>query len=407
MEFWGQLIALGCCLITTLSAQKAPDNAVYYACNRTSIGLAVKIDPLGTGLRLNPSRLFLGTCNPSSTTALRGYFVFEYKLSECGFTTLAYGSNVNHLIDLVYSPSGSVQEYRQPFVEPVTCLFNRSLTPTVSPNVPVFAQLSGEGTLIFFAEIKKDDFSGPSDAKEFVLGSSISVELSVETAQHQPLQIYVDKCIAAPTLTLTAATQTYKLIDNHGCFIDGREAASTFKPRPSTNVIRLTFEAMRFIDFDTDVYLHFHVLVWDPKVQNDPTKKACSYLRESNRWELLDNPTRSSLCSCCDSVCKNTNRKKRNVEGVEEQSGLHHVMVLGPLKFQRQSVPGQNLDGNVSKTVPAQPGLPIPPAVGALLLEVLVLLVLSIGVAVYNRKPKTQEAEAANLLSAESYEPQK
>ncbi|MGH0175199.1 UNVERIFIED_CONTAM: hypothetical protein FKN15_001348 [Acipenser sinensis] len=87
------------------------------------------------------------------------------------------------------------------------------------------------------------------------------------------------------------------------------------------------------------VYIHCRLLAWDPAQLNDPTKKACSFNQRTRSWELLDNPGRSSVCSCCTSNCNL--RKRRDIgtnstfyivyTGAEE--GLRHTAVLGPLRI--------------------------------------------------------------------------
>uniref|UniRef100_A0A8C5PGX8 ZP domain-containing protein n=1 Tax=Leptobrachium leishanense TaxID=445787 RepID=A0A8C5PGX8_9ANUR len=346
MEFWGHVLLLSLSCITVLRAQNAPFNSFSYTCNQTLLHLAVKIDPLGNGLTLDPSQISLGTCHPATTVYIEHYFA-TVKLPDCGVTTVTYGNSIMYTIPLAYHPSNNPKyQYQWDFEEALTCAYNRTLDPALQLPGPVTSQLSGEGSLIFSADIMKDDFSGPSNFKEFYLGSQIPVEISVSTGQHQPMLIYVEECIAATALDLQSAFQTYSLIQNHGCFVDGKETASTFKKRVSPGSIRLAIEALRFIGLNTDIYLHFKVAVWDPKAQNDVTKKACSYLREINRWELLDDPNLSSLCSCCDSTCISSSRKRRDANGAEEDAALVHKMVLGPFKIN-----GKDWNGNVSKTV--------------------------------------------------------
>ncbi|KAM4707081.1 zona pellucida sperm-binding protein 3-like [Discoglossus pictus] len=394
-----------------LLAQKAPANSFFYQCNSTRISLAVGIDPLGTGLTIDPTSLYLGHCLPSSTDKLRGYFVFQYSFKECGFSRLTSGNTVEYFADLDYQPvlSGT-QQLSQPFTEKINCTFIRSLSPTPLPVVQVVSQLSGNGNLIFDAQIMEGDFSGPIDTKVFVLGYPIFVQLSVETFEHLPMQIYVDECTVAPTSDLSNATVTYSLITNHGCFVDGKVATSTFLPRPSPGFMRLSFQAFSFMDLDTDLFLHFKVVVWDPKILTDPSRKACSYIRTSNSWQLLDNPGLPSACKCCDAVCLALPSRRRRDTNVEEDNGLVHDVVVGPIKVQSQpGSPSYEWDRNESSLVESKSGFTIPPAVGALFLEVIVLLVVSLGVALYSRKDKKmpKEAEEAWLVPPDKPEPQK
>ncbi|OCU01607.1 zona pellucida sperm-binding protein 3 [Xenopus laevis] len=399
--YWGVLLAY-LSWVRFGAPQRAPANSFYYQCNSTSVSLAVRIDPLGTGQLLDPSNVYLGQCHPSSTTVLRGYLVFEYNLRDCGFSRLTYGNTVTYSVDLVYVSSGiSFQRFPQPFREQIICNFTRSLSPTPS-NLMAESQLSGEGSLLFSGQFMKDDFSGPSDVKVFTLGASIFVELSVFPGLHLPLRIYVDECTVAPTDSLSSAKETYSLIQNHGCFVDGKEAASTYLARPAPSSIRLSFQALSFKDLDTDLFLHIQVVVWDPKDVSDPSRKACSYLIDSARWVLLDNPSDQSLCNCCDSICRpRSSRRRRHVNGDDmEEVGLVHKMVLGPFRVDNSVNGSHTMDRNLYRPT-ASKGFIIPPAVGALLLEVAVLLVMSVGVVIYSRttKKNPEETDTKSLIS--------
>ncbi|KAE8634034.1 hypothetical protein XENTR_v10002179 [Xenopus tropicalis] len=403
--YWGVLLAF-LSWVQFGAPQRAPVNSFYFQCNRTSVSLAVKIDPLGTGLQLDPSNLFLGQCHPSSTIALRGYFVFEYSLRDCGFSRLTYGNTVKYSADLVYTPSGSsYPKFSQPFREQINCNFTRSLSPTPS-NLIVESQLSGAGSLLFSGQFMKGDFSGRSDLKVFTLGTPIFVELSVLPGLHLPSQIYVDQCTVAPTDSLSNAKETYSLIQNHGCFVDGKEATSTYLARPAPSSIRLTFQALSFKDLDTDLFLHFQVVVWDPKDVSDPSRKACSYLIDSARWILLDNPSDRSLCNCCDTICRpRSSRRRRQANSDDmEEVGLVHNMVLGPFRVDNSVNGSQVLDRNLSRTE-AIKGLVIPPAVSALLMEVAVLLVMSVGVIIYSRtnKKNPKETDTKHLINERNH----
>ncbi|XP_066461072.1 zona pellucida sperm-binding protein 3-like [Eleutherodactylus coqui] len=366
--------------VTYLAGQDAPQNTVFYQCNRTSISVAVKSDPLKNRMLLDPRSLSLGKCPVSSTTALQGFLVFEYKLYDCGFSRMVFGNLVKFFTDLVYRPdAAAVNVFPQPFRKQIICLSNISMIPTPIETT-VVVQESGAGHLDFSFQIMNDDFSAPSDIKEFFLGSLIFLAISVETANHMPLQLFVDEAIVAPTNNLSDSEKHYVLINNHGCLVDGKVASSRFVEPLQLDTIRLTFPAMKFVGND-EVYLHFKLIVWDPKTANG--LKACSYLREINRWQLLGNP-QSDLCSCCDSTCKLSSRRKRDTED-KSDAGIIHTMVLGPFKIHSPSANGSANASNESKALEAVSAFRIPPVVGALFLELAVLVMLLLGVAVYSR----------------------
>nr|XP_056715026.1 zona pellucida sperm-binding protein 3-like [Euleptes europaea] len=405
MGLWTGLFVLFAWQMGAVGAQRAPANSVFYECNRTSIHLVVKIDPWSTGLKLNPQFLSLGSCLSSSENNRQGFFHFQYYFKECGFARLKSGKMVEHLTNLVYSPpSLRGRFYNSPFAERINCTdYEARVTP---PQMALLTgQLSASSMLKFTVKLMNEDFSAPSDMKIFFLGSHINIEFAVQSFFHQTLRIFVDECTAAATPELHRSPRNYSIITNHGCLVDGMVASSSFLPRPAPEVIHLSMQAFEFVGINTDVYIHCQVLVWDPEVLTDPLKKACSFHRDTKRWELLDDPS-SSVCSCCESECQTTgSRHKRDLE---VQSGPHYNVVVGHLRIQKpaQHTGSDEWDSNSSLAVRNHKGGKhnvMPPAVGALLLEVAVVAVLSLGFCFYNGYQKrlclSKREEYRNLAS--------
>nr|XP_033812192.1 zona pellucida sperm-binding protein 3-like [Geotrypetes seraphini] len=396
MEAWGSVF-LCFSWFSLLGAQPAPSNSLFYECNATGIGLAIKMDPLGTGYVLDPLSLHLGSCPYSTITELKGYIVFEYKVRDCGFSRLISGAKVEYFTTLVYNPPLNQKKYYSKSInERINCTSSRKLSPTPAPLSTVVSQLSGFGYLTFQARLTNQDFSTPSNTSVYPLGSLINVEFVVQPSFHQPLKIYIDESTASPSRNLSTSSMTYSVINNHGCFIDGKVAASKFTSRPADELIRLSLQAFQFANMDSDIYLHFTVLVWDPKVLADPTKKACSFNRDTSRWEHLDDPSLNSICDCCDSVCQSSEsgRRKRDLEDFEDTDGLFHTVVLGPVKVQPfgpmvGNIAWDTLALNSSRMANAtreKHQSLMPPAVGALLMEVSLFLLLCLGVGLYTQR---------------------
>ncbi|XP_039361689.1 zona pellucida sperm-binding protein 3-like [Mauremys reevesii] len=373
---------------SALAAQRAPINSVLYECNKTSIHLAVKMDPWGNGLLLDPQLVHLGSCL-YSINDLQGFLHFQYRLKDCGFSRLTSGNMVEYFTDLVYRPSpGTGRRYATSFTERINCTDYKTghLAPMYVSSVT--GHLSASGVLTFTVTLMNVDFSAPSDSKVIFLGSQIHMEFSVQSSFHQPLQIFVDECTATPTPELSKSPRTYSIIANHGCLVDGKVANSQFLPRRTPEAIQLSLQAFEFVGVDSDIYLHCQVLVWDPEVRMDPTRKACSFHRDTNRWELLDSPSLSSGCSCCDSLCQATaSRHKRDLE--EPGAGLVHAVVVGPLRVQKPAAKtgSYEWDSNSSpaaQSVTGEKPSVMPPPVGALLLEVALIAVVSLGFCLYN-----------------------
>ncbi|XP_069817578.1 zona pellucida sperm-binding protein 3-like [Dendropsophus ebraccatus] len=334
---------------------------------------------------LDPRNLTLGKCPVSSTTSLHGFLVFEYGLYDCGFSRLVFGKAAKFFTDLVYKPNLAANVFNQPFRQRINCISNISMNPSVLQST-VELQVSGTGYFDFSFLFMNGDFSAPAEVKEFFLGSPIYLAISVALANHRSLQLYVDECIVAPTDDLRNSTQRYVLINNHGCFVDGKVASSRFVEPPQLDTVKLTFPAMRFVGTTDEIYLHFRLIVWDPKTTN--VLKACSYLSDINRWQLLGNP-QSDLCSCCDSSCGLSSRQRRDAD--KGNPGIH-TMVLGPFKIHDPSGV-ESPNANDSKALQSGTAFPIPPVAGAVFLELLVLLLLSLGVAVYGRSVNQDRKE--------------
>ncbi|XP_041083331.1 zona pellucida sperm-binding protein 3-like isoform X2 [Polyodon spathula] len=217
--------------------------------------------------------------------------------------------------------------YQTSFSQAIVCTYTRPAGWTPPVYNPALGDAAGFGKLEFTMGIMNDDFSAPRTSSLFFLGSPINIAAAVKQQFHMPLMVYMEACVAASTPELSPSSQTYPLITNHGCFVDGQTGNSRFLPRVQTSEIRLVVQAFKFTQWNTDVYIHCRLLAWDPAQLSDPTKKACSFNQRTRSWELLDNPGRSSVCSCCTSNC--SLRKRRDTA----EEGLRHTAVLGPLRI--------------------------------------------------------------------------
>ncbi|KAH0625503.1 hypothetical protein JD844_015047, partial [Phrynosoma platyrhinos] len=405
-----------------------PATSVLYECNKTSIHLVVQMDPWGAGLSLDPQYLHLGSCSPSFENHHQRLFHFECSLKECGFARLAHLGLTNkkeadeiqqrsHLrcgkykvasagyirasvtrqmveysTHLVYRPPSSRSGlYDGPFTERINCTSYEAQPSVPAQVASVTGQLLASSGLIVTGTFMKEDFAAPSDSAVFLLGSQIHIEFAVQNFFHQPLQIFVDECIAATSPKLSKSLRNYTIIANHGCVVDGKVANSQFLPRRAPEALRLSLQAFEFLGLHTDIYLHCRVSAWDPKVLTEPTRKACSFRRDVSRWEPLDDPT-SSVCSCCDSVCQVAGfRRKRDLRGPLMDAGpLQSNAVVGRLTIQKSTRSAGSYEWDANSFFALQRHHKggeqdvMPPVVGVLLLEVTVMAMLSLGYCFYN-----------------------
>ncbi|MBN3309300.1 ZP3 protein, partial [Amia calva] len=195
--------------------------------------------------------------------------------------------------------------------------------------------------------IVKDDFSGPRVSSTFFLGSLIFIKAMVAQQSHMPLELFLEECVAANSANLSASNQTYPIISNYGCFVDGQVSSSKFLHSANLWELHLQVQAFKFTD--ADVYIHCGLVAWDPQGPNDPTKKVCNFNQDTKRWEYLDMSSQNSLCSCCNTNCQQ--RKRREAGNVFTQlicSKLVAILSLActPWGLGYRSTPSTNLPTN-------------------------------------------------------------
>uniref|UniRef100_A0A669B2N5 Zona pellucida glycoprotein 3f, tandem duplicate 1 n=1 Tax=Oreochromis niloticus TaxID=8128 RepID=A0A669B2N5_ORENI len=181
---------------------------------------------------------------------------------------------------------------------------------------PVFSTYGLE-ELVFHIGLMNADFSGPAESTRFPLGSIIAIKASVEQQTHQPLLLLIDECVAATTPELQP--ENLKIIlRNH---------ARNLNPGKRLQRSGYPFNLLvnRGILLILQVFIHCSLVAWDPNGLGN-TKKACNYIKDYG-WELIDDPTHSSLCDCCESSCKA--RKTRDLV-----AGIHFDTFITGLAVQ-------------------------------------------------------------------------
>ncbi|XP_008284246.1 zona pellucida sperm-binding protein 3-like [Stegastes partitus] len=265
------------------------------------------------------SLLRLGSCFPTSVTVREA--VFSVDLNDCHFRRLVTGNHLMYTNDLIYySPPNSLIPS---FTLPVVCAYERPKDWFPAIYEPVFSTFNRDD-LVFHFGLMNADFSGPAESTSFSLGSFIPIMASVEQQHHQPLLLLLDECVAATTPELQHESNLYPIITNKGCLMDSKTSRSKYEPRVKTSEIRLSLQAFKFA-LGEDVFIHCNLVAWDPNAL-DHTKKACHYVKDHG-WELLDHPTYSSYCDCCETSCKS--RKTRSL--ASGKHGVERKAVLGPI----------------------------------------------------------------------------
>ncbi|XP_032388313.1 zona pellucida sperm-binding protein 3 [Etheostoma spectabile] len=272
------------------------------------------------------SRLFLGSCLPSKFNVLPngdGEVHFNYQLVDCKFKRQMKGKRLIYQNELTFRPNKKSKPAA--FVYPIECVYKSpgGWVPTFLHSGSSFSE--GRGRLVFHMELLNEQLTSVAKTNVIPLGSFMPIWAAVEQKSHQPLLLLMEECVAATTPELQLDSPVYPIIGNKGCLLESMKTNSVFLPRYHSSALILSLQSFKF-GLGKEVYIHCKLVAWDPEVF-DESKKACQYVKENRRWELFDDPSKSSVCSCCDSSC--TPRLKRDVEW--ESNGFSHNSVLGPL----------------------------------------------------------------------------
>ncbi|KAG5841623.1 hypothetical protein ANANG_G00168600 [Anguilla anguilla] len=299
------------------------DGDVHIECSNYTVGVTWTV-----GQHVEFSRVFLGSCFATNVTELPDgsmKIAFRIRLDECRLKRQITAKWVTYNTRLTYKPLPKPQP--PVFSVPVECEYRRPMGMFPGFMDPSFGTAFGHGSLRFFMGIANGDFSGPAQSSTFYLGSLIPIWAAVDQQAHLPLLLLLDECVAATTPEPDPSGPVYPVIANGGCLLDSKFGSSRFLPRQRSSELHLFLQAFRFAA-GQEVYLHCRIVAWDPQGL-DKRRKACQYNKELEGWELLDDPSQSSLCSCCDSHCLSKERRSRSSDsGVQ---GVTHTATLGPL----------------------------------------------------------------------------
>ncbi|XP_036375381.1 zona pellucida sperm-binding protein 3-like [Megalops cyprinoides] len=290
------------------------------------------------------SRLFLGTCLPVRLSALPGgdwEAEFHARLPDCFINREITGKWVVYTTNLTYSPFAKP---KTPMVWHPRCSFLvrllhyphvfaacRPSDITTPVDNPAYGSAYGQGRLLFFMQLMKDDFRSPADSATFPLGSLIPLWAGVQQQAHMPLLLLLEECVASTTPELHPSGQVYPIITNGGCLVDSKKGSSRFLPRHRSSELRLLLQSFKFA-LGEDVYIHCKLVAWDPQ-SLDSSKKACHYSKELQGWQLLDDPSQNAVCGCCDSECGH--RKRRGADSGTScyAQGVVQKATLGPVRI--------------------------------------------------------------------------
>ncbi|KAG2457958.1 ZP4 protein, partial [Polypterus senegalus] len=227
-------------------------------CTDSEVIVTISPDLLGIQKPVQPSDLSMGGCGVTSPAGAQP-FVIEAPLQGCGSTVEMLGALIVYTFSLDYNPSpidGLPIVRTNPAVVQIECQYNRlhnvssnALNPTW---VPYTSTISAEDVLGFSLVIMSSDWSGPSPSNTFFLGDLINLQAPVDSTNHEPLRVFVDRCVATPGSNASAPAYTF--IGNNGCFLDSQLTGSNSQfvsPRVAQSVMQFQLDAFRFYGLTT------------------------------------------------------------------------------------------------------------------------------------------------------------
>ncbi|XP_039598499.1 zona pellucida sperm-binding protein 3-like [Polypterus senegalus] len=322
-------------------------------CTDSEVIVTISPDLLGIQKPVQPSDLSMGGCGVTSPAGAQP-FVIEAPLQGCGSTVEMLGALIVYTFSLDYNPSpidGLPIVRTNPAVVQIECQYNRlhnvssnALNPTW---VPYTSTISAEDVLGFSLVIMSSDWSGPSPSNTFFLGDLINLQASVDSTNHEPLRVFVDRCVATPGSNASAPAYTF--IGNNGCFLDSQLTGSNSQfvsPRVAQSVMQFQLDAFRFYGLTTSsIFITCHLKVTLASANVDPLNKDCSYDSALSQWSSVDG--NNAVCSCCDTSCANPppfrrgsgapKHRRRRASEVSAPAGWQETISVGPLFLEKVS----------------------------------------------------------------------
>ncbi|XP_069042703.1 zona pellucida sperm-binding protein 3-like [Lepisosteus oculatus] len=282
--------------------------AVSAQCGESTIVVQVKTDLFGTGQLINASDLSLGDCAVTRQDTAAQLLIFEAELQACRSVLSTVDEQLVYSFSLNYTPKPLANT---PIVRTngavvgIECQYMRlhnvssnALKPTW---VPYTSTKSAEDLLDFSLSLMSDDWRSQRSSNVFYLGDVLNIEASVTQANHQPLRLFVDSCVATLVPDQTS-TPSYSFIENKGCLTDAKSTGSSsqFMPRTQDTKLQMKLDAFRFYqDARSSIYITCHLKVTPASQSVDSLNKDC--YTEGSRWRSVDGS--DQVCSCCDSSC--------------------------------------------------------------------------------------------------------
>ncbi|KAJ8337282.1 hypothetical protein SKAU_G00385020 [Synaphobranchus kaupii] len=259
------------------------------------------MDLLGIGHLIQPSDINLGGCGPVGQHGSE-VLLFETELHGCGSVLAMMDDALVYTFALNYQPNpiGATPIIRtSSAVVGLQCHYMRlhnvssnALKPTW---IPYHSTLSAEELLVFSMRLMADHWQLERGSNVFFLGDLINIEVSVVQANHMPLRVFVDTCVATLDPDMNAVPR-YAFIENDGCLMDSKltNSRSQFLSRVQDDKLQFQLDAFRFAQEARSAYMSLFCFpgaqyagtaVLGPIVVQEAAKESQSRVKADDRAE--------------------------------------------------------------------------------------------------------------------------
>ncbi|KAI7809605.1 zona pellucida sperm-binding protein 3b [Triplophysa rosa] len=293
--------------------QRRP-KAIYVRCQEESMEVIMHADRFVTGLPVYAEELWLGPdsvkskVSGASCGAVKhgeNEFAIFAHFRDCGTKLSITKDSLVYSNVLVYSPLPSPDGvlYQEGAVIPIQCQFQRRYnvdSAAVAPTwIPFASTVSAVDFLDFSLRLMSDDWQYERGSNIYFLGDAIHLQASVTLANHLPLLLFVDQCVATTTPNVKASELQYSFIEFNGCLADSMHSSSRskFLQRNEGNKLNLLLDAFRFYQVASNlIYITCYLKAIPAAYSVSSQNRACSFV--DNRWQSVDG--NDQVCNSCE-----------------------------------------------------------------------------------------------------------
>uniref|UniRef100_A0A9J8CBJ0 Zona pellucida sperm-binding protein 3 n=1 Tax=Cyprinus carpio carpio TaxID=630221 RepID=A0A9J8CBJ0_CYPCA len=283
-------------------------------CHEEAIEVVMNADLFASGFPVYAEELWLGSPSlPNKVSAAscgavqtgKSQLTILAYFRDCGTKLHVTGDSLVYSNVVVYSPLPSPDGVlrQEGAVIPVECHYRRRYSvdsAAVAPTwIPFVSTASATDYLDFSLRLMNDDWQFERGSNVYFLGDVIHLQASVTLANHFPLLLFIDWCVATPTYEVVPSDIKYSFVDNHGCLLDSRSSysRSKFLQRSQGNKLNLQLDAFRFYKLTSNlVFITCNLKAIPAAYPVNSQNRACSSI--DGRWQSVDGG--DEVCNGCE-----------------------------------------------------------------------------------------------------------